>query len=78
MSTWTEDEVDARQEAERDLDAQSSEDREPHCPQCGQHGADLLRAFGRGEHADYECGCGWRFRADHSGRVLREFGYYAA
>lgn len=64
---------DARQEAERDLDAENVLD--PLCPACGQHGCDLIRDYGKGAHADYECGCGWRFRANREGVVLREFGY---
>lgn len=69
--SWSDNEIDARQEADRDLDAA---EHEIHCPACGQHGCDLIRAYGKGEHADFECGCGWRFRADRTGRVLREFG----
>ena len=69
----TEEMRDAEQEALRDLDAEDV--RDPLCPACGQHGCDLIRQFGKSELGDFECGCGWRFRADRSGRVIREFGY---
>lgn len=67
----TDDMRDAEHERLRDLDYEASTVL---CPACGQHGCDKVRDYGKGQHADFECDCGWRFRADRFGNVMREFG----